>query len=519
MARLNAQSGPVALAATYGPALLVGVLATAVSLRTPLWRDEIATLSFAELPFADLMQAITHVDGVLLPYYIVVHVTQVVMPGPLGLRLPSILGVMIATAATSAIAGRWWGPWAAGAAGLALAVNPLLITQGSTARPYALAICFVALAGLALAQALWPRNRPDGDTREVVAPWVGYAVCVALAGLMHLFSLFCLPAFLLLALVGRKPVRWLIATGLGVAVVLPLVLFAFGQRGQVDWIQRPTLRSGFGALATLLTFRGDANVGPTEALALAVAALTAAAAIALVWLLPTSERRVEAGRVGFALVAFFGPWLMLFAISLVWTPYLRNTYLTPSLVGFGVLLGAVAGLGVRWVAGAAQGGVWRRAAVASVVVAPLVLSAAMSVNVVVRPWYVDDIPGLGRALTVAARPGDVVAVVQLHNEVGVASGLARVLGDGAYTTELQAQLVSGSQPTLGLRRIVSLAPVSTESIDRVPPTGAVWVVYTRGAISAEDFSTRAAAIGCAGSNLVDVGSYGILRLASASCTR
>jgi hypothetical protein len=157
--------------------------------------------------------------------------------------------------------------------------------------------------------------------------------------------------------------------------------------------------------------------------------------------------------------------------------------------------------------------------VASIVVAPLVLSAAMSVNVVVRPWYVDDIPGLGRAITAAARPGDVVAVVQLHNEVGVASGLARVLGDGAYTTELQAQLVTGSQPTLGLRRIVSLAPARTEPIDRVPPTGAVWVVYTRGAISAEGFSTRAATIGCAGSDLVDVGSFGILRLASASCAR
>ncbi|HEY3408002.1 MAG TPA: glycosyltransferase family 39 protein [Propionicimonas sp.] len=519
MVRLNARSGPVVLAATSGPALLVGILATVVSLRTPLWRDEIATLSFAELPFADLMQAITHVDSVLLPYYIVAHVTQVVMPGPLGLRLPSILGVMIATAATSAIAGRWWGSWAAGAAGLALAVNPLLITQGSTARPYALAICFVALAGLALAQALWPRSRPDGDTRTVVAPWVGYAVCIALAGLMHLFSLFCLPAFLLLALVARKPVRWLIATGLGVAVVLPLVLFAFGQRGQVDWIQRPTLRSGLGALATLLTFRGDANVGPTEALALALAALSAAAGIAGVWLLPRSQRLLEAGRVGFALVAFFGPWLMLFAISLVWTPYLRNTYLTPSLVGFGVLMGAVAGLGARWIAGAGRGGRWRTVAVASVVAAPLVLSAAMSVNVVVRPWYVDDIPGLGRALTAVARPGDVVAVVQLHNEVGVASGLARVLGDSSYTTELQQQLVTGAQPALGLRRIVSLAPVRTEPIDRVPPTGAVWVVYTRGAISAEDFSTGAATIGCASSDLVDVGSYGILRLASANCTR
>lgn len=396
-------------------------------------------------------------------------------------------------------------------------MNPLAIQQGATARPYALAACFVALAGLALVQALWPPQGQGGRQRGV-APWLGYAACVALAGLMHLFALFCVAAFLVLAVVARKFPRWLIATAAGGAVVLPLMLFAFGQRGQVDWIQRPTLRSGFGALATLLTFRGGANVGPLEALALALAGLAAVSAVVLVVRLPKEERLTDAGLAGFALAAFAGPWLMLFAISLVWTPYLRNTYLTPSLVGFGVLLGAVAGLGGRWAAGAGRGGRWRAAVVAAVVVAPLALSAAMAVNVVARPWYVDDFPALGRALTAAARPGDVV-VVQLHNEVGVASGLARVLGDGDNTAALQWQLVTGEQPRLGLRRIVSLEPVRTEPIDRVPASGTVWVVYTRGAVTADEFTQEARALGCSRSVLTDTGAFGILRLASASCTR
>jgi mannosyltransferase len=483
-----------------------------------LWRDEIATLSFAELPLSDLGRAVTHVDGVMLPYYFIAHVTQVVMPGPLGLRLPSILGVTIAAAATAAIAGRSWGTWAAAVAGLALAVNPLAIQQGATARPYALATCFVALAGLALVQALWP-SQGDGSRRRRGGPWVGYAACVALAGLMHLFALFCVPAFLLLALAARKLRPWLIATAAGGAVVLPLMLFAFAQRGQVDWIQRPTLRSGLGALATLLTFRGDANVGPLEALALVLAGLVAVAAVLLVRQFPAQERRTDAGVVGFALVGFAGPWLLLFGISLVWTPYLRNTYLTPSLVGFGVLLGAVSGLGGRWLARTGRArGLWT-GAVAAIVVAPLALSAVMSVNVVARPWYVDDFPGLGRALTAAAGPGDLVVVVQLHNEVGVASGLARVLGDDAETAALQRQLVTGDQPRLGLRRIVSLEPARTERIDRVPANGTVWVVYTRGAVTPEEFTTEAASLGCGGSVLTDTGAFGILRLASATCTR
>ena len=144
----------------------------------------------------------------------------------------------------------------------------------------------------------------------------------------------------------------------------------------------------------------------------------------------------------------------------------------------------------------------------------------MSLSVVTRPWYIDDFPGLGKALAGTARPGDVLAVVQLHNEVGVASGLARIIGDDGYTAELQGQLVTGGQPRLGLRRIVSLDPVRTEPIDGVPPTGAVWVVYTRGAISAEEFDqTSRAALGCTASDLADVGAFGILRLASGGCVR
>jgi mannosyltransferase len=483
-----------------------------------LWRDEIATLSFAGLPLPDLFGAVSHVDGVMLPYYVIAHVTQAVLPGPFGLRLPSILGITIATAATAAIAGRSWGPWAAAAAGLALAVNPLAIQQGATARPYALATCFVALAALALVQALWPGRSPVGRSRAV-APWVGYTVSLALAGLMHLFALFCLPAFLLLALAGRKVGRWLVATAAGGALVLPLMLFAFGQRSQVDWIQRPTLRSGFGALATLLTFRGDANVGPLEGLALILAGLVGALAVVLVVRLPKGERGTNAGLVGFALASFLGPWLLLFAISLVWTPYLRNTYLTPSLVGFGVLLGAVAGLGAGWAVARGRGAPVRRAAVALVVAAPLALSAVMAVNIVARPWYVDDFPGLGRALTAAAKPGDTVVVVQLHNEVGVAAGLAGVLGDAGYLAGLQQQLVTGGQPNLGLRTIVSLEPVRTEPVDRVPTTGAVWVVYTRGALTPEEFSNEVGALGCSGAVVTDTGSFGILRLASATCAR
>jgi hypothetical protein len=351
-------------------------------------------------------------------------------------------------------------------------------------------------------------------------PLFGYAACLALAGLMHLFALLCIPAFLILAAVAHRLGRCMLATGVGGALVLPLALFSFGQRNQVDWIQQPTLRSGLGALASLLTYRGDSAFGPLEAGVLVLVAVIAVAAVFLILRQPSADRLREAGRVGFALASFGGPWLVLFAISLTWTPYLRTTYLTPSLVGLGVLLGAVAGLGREWAADPGRRGRWRVTAVVALVLAPLAISAAMSLNVVSRPWYIDDFPGLGRALTGAARPGDVLAVVQLHNEVGVASGLARVLGDDAYTAELQRQLVTGEQPQLGLRRIVSVDPVRTEPIDRVPPTGAVWVVYTRGAISAEEFDQASpASMGCSASDLVDTGSFGILRLARADCAR
>lgn len=496
----------------------MGVLATLVSLRTPLWRDEIATLSFAELPLADLIRGVSHVDGVMLPYYLISHLTQVVVPGAFSLRLPSVIAITTATAATAALVGRWWGPAAAAAAGLALALNPLAIQQGATARPYALAICFVALAALALAQALSPRAETSGWSSR--APWIGYAACLALAGLMHLFTLLCVPAFLILAAVARRLGPWLVATAVGGVAVLPLMLFAFGQRGQVDWIQQPTLRSGLGALASLVTFRGDSAFGPLEAGVLGLIAVLSMAAILLVLHLPKADRVREGGRVAFALASLGGPWLLLLAISVAWTPYLRTTYLTPSLVGFCVLVGAVAGLGASWASGSERNRRLRGAAVVALVLAPVALAAGMSLNVVTRAWYIDDLPGLGAALTGAARPGDVLAVVQLNNEVGVASGVARVIGDSGYTADLQAQLVAGEQPRLGLRRIIALEPVRTEPIDRVPATGEVWVVYTRGAISAEEFSKASqSSLGCTAVDLADVGSFGILRLANGGCTR
>ncbi len=499
------------------PSLVMAVLGALVAVRSPLWRDEIASLSFAELPLPDLFTAVTHVDGVMLPYYLVASLAQL-LPPEWAIRVPSVVAMTVAVGATAALARRWWGPVAAVVAGFAIALNPLAIQQAATARPYALATCFVALAALALDAAAGRRDVPDGGRGRPVLAWAAYAACLALAGLMHLFAILAVPAFLVLALVARRLLAWALATAAGLVAVVPLMLFAYGQRGQVDWISRPTLRSGIGALASVLTFRSDSAFGPYEALALGLVTVAAVLALVLAWRRPSGGRVRDLGRVGCALAAFGGPWLVLFAVSLAWTPFLRTTYLTPALVGLGLLLGGAAGLGTSWALAGRRS--WRLPVVAAIVAAPICASAVMAAAVVTRPWYVDDFPGLRRALGETLRTGDTLVVVQPHNEVGTASGVARASGDREWTAELQAQLVPGEQPRVGARRVDGVDPLRTTPLAAPPATGTVWVVYTRGAINAQDFGPVASGLlGCRGSTLTDVGAFGILRLADAGCVR
>lgn len=491
------------------PGALVLILATVIAVRTPLWRDEIASLSFAQLPLPDLLSAVGHVDAVLAPYYLLSSAGQAVLPGAVGLRLPSVLAAALTATVVAVIARRWWGDAAALAAGLMVGLNPLSLQLAATGRPYALATLFVALALLAMTTATGPRGARRGD----VLRWAGYAAAVAAAGLMHLFALLALPAFAVLAASRRALGRWLLASAAAVAVVVPVALLAASQSAQVAWIPRPDARSAAGSLASTLTYRREGAFERPELVAVAILLVVAVVTVTLTLRMPRPARARELALLACSLTLACGPWAILLAISVTATPYLRTTYLAPGVIGWGLLVGAAAARLGTWQSGRSA---VRRAVAIVVVAAPIVSAAVFSAPVLAQEWRVDDFPGLAQRLSGEVAAGDTLLVVQLYNEVGVASGVARAGGDEGWVSALQSDLTTGTQPVISVRRVDSVDPLHTTASGDGDAERA-WVVYTRGAFTPDEARRALADSGCGDASLAPEESFGILRLIPAGC--
>jgi mannosyltransferase len=266
------------------PAALTAAVAGYQAGRPGPWRDELATWSAATRPVPQIVDLGRHIDGVLVPYYLLMHVwIGWFGDAPLTMRLPSLFAMIALSAVVALLARHFWGPAAGVLAGFVFAVLPVVSRYGQEVRGYALAALFATLATLVLAQAL---ERPRWWR------WVAYGIWVFLAGLAHLLCLLVLTGHLaavLAAAISERRWRalcWLPAAGLAAGAVLALVRDGLGQRGeQLSWLHRATPAT-LGQLPELLF--GSAAVGGAV-LGLAVFARTRPAA--LLWvtvLLPTA---------------------------------------------------------------------------------------------------------------------------------------------------------------------------------------------------------------------------------------
>ena len=500
-------------ASVFLPTFLIALTATVSAIRLPLWRDELATMLFARQDWSELPTAVSHVDAVFGPYYALTRLVYLVLPTTFGLRLLPVVAAIGTVLITTIIARRWWGAVPALVAGLVLVTNPLFQQMASTARSYSIATFFIALAVLLLDRAL----RKGG-----VLAWVGYGLAVAAAGYAHLFALLAVPALIVYAIgVGRRRlVTVLFTTFVAGLIVIPVVLAAFAQRGQVSWILRPTLRSGLGAFASALVNRSEGRFDALEATVLVVTVAVLVAGIVLtVRIPPGAGRSVEFRRFAAALVLAFAPWIILFAVSLVSTPFLRTNYLTPSLVGIALAFGATS---ARFRDLAASMLRRRQLVTVATVIALLAVIAVPTVRSTVEvtaPWRVDDFPGLAAKISGVVRTGDVIVFVQPLAETGVDAGSADYLGDTQFLTETIDRVTTGKQPVLDLRLVTDTDPVTSVSTSSVPSDAAVWIVHTRGAYTVADGRVLdKRGIACAApSRLQLVGAYGLMRLERVNC--
>jgi mannosyltransferase len=249
--------------------LIVGWRLTGAS----YWRDEAATVSAVRRPLPSLLRMLTNVDAVHGAYYLIMWpVAKVAGTGEVAMRLPSVVATAATAALITLIGARLVSRRAGIAAGLVWAVLPGTSWYGQDARSYAMATTLACVASYLLLRLL---DRPD---RGRVA---GYALAMTVLGWMNLFALLLIPAHgLTVWLAGRGSSSglaarkgWLTASAVTVLVNVPLMIFAWRQRADIEWI--PPL-DGHEA-DTLLAWSGSLPVSQASLLILAAGVTFAAA--------------------------------------------------------------------------------------------------------------------------------------------------------------------------------------------------------------------------------------------------
>ncbi|KPI02209.1 hypothetical protein OK074_5393 [Actinobacteria bacterium OK074] len=237
--RRPAPPPPPPRATVPSPVLLPALLSLALGLwgirrHGGIWRDEAVTYDMAHRTLPELWGTVAHVDLVHAFYYTLMHVlfraTDMSGTGALDpvlvLRLPSVLGAVLATAGVTVLGRRLGGLRTGVPAGLLFALTPGVQRFAQEGRSYALVAACVVWATYLLVSAV-----DSGSGRA----WGGYAALMLTAALLHEFAILAVAAHAF-AVPREVRRRWAPAALTAVAGVAPLVLLSTRQSAQVSWI-------------------------------------------------------------------------------------------------------------------------------------------------------------------------------------------------------------------------------------------------------------------------------------------
>jgi mannosyltransferase len=222
------------------PALLALTLGLYQMGRPELWRDELASWSFASRPVSSLIATVHRTGAAQLAYYLLLHGWIAAFGDSAdAMRALSVLAMAAAAACVALVGRRLAGARAGLAAGLVFALTPSVTRFAQEIRFYALAVLVATLATLLLLRAL---DRPSAPR------WAAYAASLALLGYIDLVALSVVAGHAAGAVLrtwhdhDRGQLWFLPATGAGLAACLPLVLAGAAQaKAQIGWIARPGL--------------------------------------------------------------------------------------------------------------------------------------------------------------------------------------------------------------------------------------------------------------------------------------
>jgi mannosyltransferase len=206
------------------------------------WADEGVSVAIASRSLADLPTILAHMDLAHGLYYVLLHlVAAVAGTSELAMRLPSALATAAATAVLAMLGRRLLSPATGLFAGLIYALLPVVSRYAQEARQYALVTALMVGVTYLLVVTI----DAGGDRRYRWRPWAAYTIMLAVAGWLHLYALFILPAHAVILLWRRPPAArwrdWTVSVGVAGVLVAPLALAARTQFALVSWIPRPDL--------------------------------------------------------------------------------------------------------------------------------------------------------------------------------------------------------------------------------------------------------------------------------------
>jgi mannosyltransferase len=393
--------------------------------RVPLWRDEAATKAIASRRVVQILATMPHDDVVHGAYYLVVHyVIRLLGSSNHALRLPSVLAMAVACAFTALIAqrltsaaGRIQAACTGVTAGAIFALLPATIDYAQEARSYALVTMMATIATYLLLRAL-----DDGRAGW----WAGYGGAVFLAALFNLFGLLILTAhgLTLLALarpatarhwIRRRlgtPLGWAAASAVAVALLIPVVIMAYGQRDALRWISSsPSAAAEIGTTARLWAGSADL-VWPVFGLA----ALGVVASL-------IGDRRA-AGPATVALPWLAAPAAIMIALSTM-HPIYNQRYVEFCLPALAICVAA--GIGWLWrIAAVALGPSARGLGPLSWLAVLPALAAAVALVVALLPadatvrasnYQPDNLERETGIIAANARPGDIVFFIPINDRI------------------------------------------------------------------------------------------------------
>lgn len=246
-ARVSTLTRDVILA--MGVSLLVGLF----RLGTPsIWVDEAATARAVHARYVDLLTDNYH----WLYYSIVKPWGLVAGTSEWALRLPSVLGAVLACGLLVVLARRLTDGPTALISGLLLAINPFVIKWSQQARGYTMLLAISLLATLMLVRALERGSR---------GAWATYGVAFAAATVWHpVAGLFLLPVHALRAFQKKERVlpHGLLALVLICLLAVPwagqIAIRSTGEGVAMNWLRFPTAEV---ATRALLDVPGSVGLG------------------------------------------------------------------------------------------------------------------------------------------------------------------------------------------------------------------------------------------------------------------